>query len=121
MSIPSNSVSSSAIRENTPPYRLSATLRQASSAALKPRLRQRENSPHESAAAPAQNVESTFPRIYLMNPEPTATPAQNHESAFPRIYPMNPEPPPAPAQNANSAFPRIYPMNPEPPAPPAQN
>ena len=121
MSIPSRSVTSNAIRENTLPCRLGATLRQASFAALKPRLRQRANPPHPSAAAPTQNHESTFSRIHPMNPEPPTVPAQNRNSAFPRIHPMNPEPVAAPAQNRNFAFPRIYPMNPEPPPTPAQN
>jgi hypothetical protein len=31
-------------------------------------LHQRDNPPHQSAAAPAQNSESTFPRIYPMTP-----------------------------------------------------
>jgi hypothetical protein len=119
MSILSNSVAPNAICEIMLPYRLSATSRQASFATLKPRLRQHDNTPHQGAAAPAQNPESAFPRIYPLNPEPAAAPVQNPNSAFSRIYPVNPEPPTAPTQNPNSTFPRIYPMNPEPPSAPA--
>ncbi len=69
----------------------------------------------EPPAAPAQNRNSTFPRIYPLNPERPTAPAQNPNSTFPRINPLNPEPPTAPAQNPNSTFPRINPLNPEPP------
>jgi hypothetical protein len=55
-------------------------------------LRERVNAPDQHAAAPAQNPQSTFPRIYPMNPEPPTAPAQNPNSTFLRIYPMNPEP-----------------------------
>ncbi len=66
MSIPSNSITSNAIRENMPPYRLSANPRQASFAPLKPQLRQRDNPPDRRAAAPAPVPESTFPGINRM-------------------------------------------------------
>jgi hypothetical protein len=68
MSAPSNSITSNAVRETMPPYRRRANPRRATIAAPDPRLHQRDNPPHQSAAAPAQNSESTFPRIYPMTP-----------------------------------------------------
>jgi hypothetical protein len=113
MPIPSNSIAPSTIRETMPPCRLSANQRQAILAVPKARLRERVNAPDQRAAAPAQKPNSTFPRIYPVNPEPPTALTQNPNSTFPRIYPVNPEPPTASAQNPNSAFFRIYPMNPE--------
>jgi hypothetical protein len=72
MSIPSKSITSSAIRESMPPYRIGANLRHAASAALKPRLRPCDNPPDQRAAAPAPNPESAFSRTNPMNPEPTS-------------------------------------------------
>jgi hypothetical protein len=87
MSTPSNSISSNAVRETMPPYRRRANPRRATIAAPDPRLHQRDNPPHQSAAAPAQNSDSTFLRIYPMNPEPPAAPAPTPESKFPRTNP----------------------------------
>src|SRR5580692_6627900 len=120
MPIPSNSVTRGTIREMMPPCRLRANLRPAILAAPKARLPERVNAPDQRAAAPAQNPDSTFPRIHPMNPEPPTPPAQNPNSTFSRIHPMNPEPPTAPTQNPNPMFSRIHPLNPEPPAAPAQ-
>jgi hypothetical protein len=114
MPIRSNSVTPSTIREIMPPCRLSANLPQAILAVPKARLREHVNASDQRTAVPAQNPESTFSRIYPVNPETPTAPSQNRNSTFSRIYPMNPETPVATAQNPNSTFPRIYPMNPEP-------
>ena len=95
MSTPSNSISSNAVRETMPPYRRRANPRRATIAAPDPRLHQRDNPPHQSAAAPAQNSDSTFLRIYPMNPEPTAARMQNPESTFSRINLAASQPPAA--------------------------
>ena len=97
MPIPSYRIAPGANRDIIPPISRGAALRQTSFAARKVDSRERANMPHRHAAAPAQNPNSTFLRIYPMNPEPAAAPAPNPKSTFPRIYPMNPEPTAAPA------------------------
>jgi hypothetical protein len=121
MPIPSYRLAPGANRDIIPPISRGAALRQTSFAARKVESRERPNMPHRHAAAPAPNLNSTFLRIYPMNPEPTAAPMQNPESTFLRIYPMNPEHAAASTPNLKSTFPRIYPMNPEPTAAPAPN
>jgi hypothetical protein len=121
MPLPSNSITPRTIRAIMPPCRLSASLRQAILAVPEARLPERVNPPDQRAAAPAQNPESTFPRIYPMNPEPPTALAQNPNSTFLRIYPLNPEPTAAPAPTLGSAFSRTNPPASEPAPAPTPN
>ncbi len=66
-------------------------LLQCELAARKAGLRMRISEPHQPPATDTPKPNSTFSRIYPMNPETAAAPAQKPNSVFSRIFPMNPE------------------------------
>ena len=77
----------------SPPHPLpdQYSLLQRELAARKAGLRLRVSESHRPQATDAQKPNSTFPRIYPMNPETTSALAPKPNSAFSRIYPVNPE------------------------------